>query len=219
MNASSGISEVIPGIFHWSSAHPKLGGAHVSSYWLDRAGVLIDPLVPADGLEWFAERSVKPTTIVLTNRHHYRDSDSFHQQFGCEIYAPEAGMHEFTAGQPVTAYAPGTLLPGDLRAIEIGSLCPDENALYSADTKTVWIADAVVRAPEDLSAQIGWVLDQLMDNPTETKQGMLAAFTTLLAECDFENLCLAHGRPLIGNGRTALEEFVRSGGHTATDAF
>ena len=30
---------------------------------------------------------------------------------------------------------------------------------------------------------------------------------------------LAHGLPLIGNGRAALEEFVSSGGRTAGDAF
>jgi hypothetical protein len=58
-----------------------------------------------------------------------------------------------------------------------------------------------------------------MDDPPETKRGLLAAFTRVLDEFEFQNLLLAHGLPLIGNGRAELEEFVSSGGRTATGAF
>jgi hypothetical protein len=37
--------EVLPGVFHWTTLHPSIH-TDVSSYWLDRAGVAIDPLVP-----------------------------------------------------------------------------------------------------------------------------------------------------------------------------
>ena len=52
--------EVLPGVFHWTTLHPRIH-IDVSSYWLDRAGVAIDPLVPSErGLEWFAERTSSP---------------------------------------------------------------------------------------------------------------------------------------------------------------
>ena len=34
-------------------------------------------------------------------------------------------------------------------------------------------------------------------------------------ELDFEHLLLAHGGPLIGNGRALLQDLVDSGGRTA----
>jgi hypothetical protein len=36
---------------------------------------------------------------------------------------------------------------------------------------------------------------------------------------EFEHLLLAHGLPLIGNGRRELEQLVSQGGRTAGDAF
>ncbi len=36
--------EILPGLYHWTAIHPKIE-VPVSSYWLDEAGVLIDPLV------------------------------------------------------------------------------------------------------------------------------------------------------------------------------
>lgn len=213
------ISEIIPGIWHWSTPRPSIGSTMVSSYWCEEAGVLIDPMVPEEGLDWFAARPTPPVAVVLTNRHHYRDSDRFDERFGCEVHVPAAGMHEFTAGQPVVLYQPGDALPGDLNPFIVGALSPDDGGLYLASSKALWLADTIVRAPEKPDARIGWVIDQLMDDPPKTKAGLLIAFERILDDYDFENLLLAHGLPLIGNGRTALAELVAAGGRTAADAF
>jgi hypothetical protein len=58
-----------------------------------------------------------------------------------------------------------------------------------------------------------------MDDPPQTKRGLLDAFERVLRDYDFQHLLLAHGLPLIGDGRAQLEEFVRCGGRTATGAF
>ncbi len=47
--------EILPGLFHWTAVHPKIR-IEVSSYYLPEAGVLLDPLLPAEGLEWFRGR-------------------------------------------------------------------------------------------------------------------------------------------------------------------
>lgn len=213
------MNEILPGVWHWSAPHPNLGGIRVSSYWLESEGVAIDPLVPETGLEWFEQRSTPPAAIVLSNRHHYRDSARFHERFGVRVHVPEAGMHEFTEGQPVDAYVPGQTLPGGLRAIEIGALAPDDGGLYLASASALVLADAVVRSASHPDGKIGWVIDQLMDDPPQTKRGLLAALGRILDELEFEHLLLAHGLPLIGSGRSELEELVRCGGRTASDAF
>jgi hypothetical protein len=208
--------EILPGVRHWTALHPKIQ-VEVSSYWLDRDGVLIDPLVPPDvDLDWFAERPTPPTAIVLSNRHHYRHSEKFVDRFGCSVYCNRAGLHEFTHGEQVAGFELGDRLPGGVVACELGAICPDDTALHLPSLGALVIADGVVRgAPHGQPGQIGFVPDSLMDDPPATKRGLLEACSRLLEELDFEHLLLAHGGPLLGDGRRRLEELVESGGRTA----
>jgi hypothetical protein len=209
------VTEVLPGVVHWSTVHPRIG-IEVSSFWLDDGGVLIDPLVPPDvGVEWFALRPTPPSAIVLSNRHHYRDSARFVEAFGTPVLCVRAGLHEFTHGEPVTAFDIGDELPGGLVAHEVGGLCPDETALALAGVGALVLADGVVRGDgRRQEGQLSFVPDALMDDPPQTKRLLLEAYARLLAQVEFEHLLLAHGGPVIGDGRALLAEFVEVGGRT-----
>jgi hypothetical protein len=207
------VREVLPGVFHWTTLHPRIH-IDVSSYWLDRAGVAIDPLVPSEhGLEWFSERTSSPRAVLLSNRHHYRDSARFVEAFGCSVHCNRAGLHEFTHGEAVEGFEPGDTLPGGVLACEVGGICPDETALYLPEQRAIALADGVVRGRR--GSPPGFVPDSLMDDPPGTKRALLAAYARLLDQLDFEHLLLAHGDPLIGDGRAALQELVATGGQTA----
>jgi hypothetical protein len=198
--------EVIPGLYHWTTAHPRIG-IRVSSYWLDGAGVLIDPLVPPElGVEWFAERPSRPQAVVLSNRHHYRDSARFVEAFGCTVHCSRAGLHEFTHGEVVEGFDPGDTLPGGITAREIGGICPDETALHLPEHRAVSVADGVVRGGPD--SALDFVPDAYMDDPPATKRALASAYARMLDELEFDHLLLAHGMPVIGDGRAQLEEFV-----------
>lgn len=214
------MDEILPGIWHWSTPNPSIGGKLVSSYWLDGSGVLIDPLLSEEaGLGWFQSRPVPPQAVVLSNRHHYRDSGRVHERFGCPVHVPNAGLHEFGDRTHVVGYQPGDELPGGLVGFVIGSLSPDEDGLLSQSASALWVGDTIVRSATDPSARIGWVTDSLMDDPEQTRAGLLQAFGEVLADHRFEHLLPAHGLPLVGNGRAELEQLVREGGRTASDAF
>jgi hypothetical protein len=205
--------EILPGVFHWTAIHPHIE-IEVSSYWLEDGGVLIDPLIPPDvGLGWFADRSVPPQAIVLSNRHHYRDGTRIFEAYRLPVHVPQSGMYEFTHGEPVTGYDPGDELPGGLLAYEIGAICPDDMALYLPRVGALGFADGLVRANAD-GSELGFVPDSLMDDPPQTKQGLLDAFSRALSELEFEHVLLAHGPPVIGDGRRQLVEFVDAGGRT-----
>jgi hypothetical protein len=210
------MQEVLPGVHHWSAVHPRIH-IEVACYWLDGEGVLIDPLVPPDvGLQWFSGRATPPRAIVLSNRHHYRDSARFVQQYGCSVHCNRRGLHEFTHGETVTGFDIGASLPGGLLACELDAICPDDTALYLAGARAVVLADGVVRAGSAAApGPLGFVPDSLMDEPERTKQDLLAACARLLEELEFEHLLLAHGGPVIGDGRAQLQELVDSGGRTA----
>jgi len=210
------VQEVLPGVFAWTARHPRIG-VEVSSYWLEEPGVLLDPLVPEpEGLDWFAARTHDPVAVLLSNRHHSRHAQLFAERFGCPVYCNREGLHEFAAGAGVRGFEIGELLPGGIRACEVDAICPDETALHLPEQRALLFADGVVRGgPHGQEGPLGFVPDSLMDDPPATKRGLLEAFARLLAELDFDHVLLAHGGPVIGDGRELLADLVDSGGRTA----
>lgn len=212
------MEEVLPGVFHWRTRHPNIG-VEVDSWWLPEGGVLIDPLVPPDlGLDWFQSAQDRPPqAIVLSNRHHYRQSGEFRERFGCPVHVPRSGLHEFQGDRlPVESYDPGDELPGGLVVHEIGALCPDDMALHLPQAAAVFFADGVVLGgPHGQEGKLGFVPDSLMDEPPQTREGLLASLRRLLDEVEFRHVLMAHGGPVLGTGRQELEELVAIGGRTA----
>lgn len=199
---------VLPGIEHWTAVHPRIG-IPVSSYRLPAAGVLLDPLVPAEGLDALREPA-PPSAAILTNRHHWRACSELIEAFGVTVHAPRAGLHEFGPDRPVTAYDPGDALPGGGVAHEVGVLCPDENAIWFADHRALAIADGIIRHPP--GGPLALVPDPLLgDEPEAVRRGLRARYRELAAELGPEHLLLAHGNPVIGGATAALEEFAAHG--------
>ena len=198
------MEEIASGIWHWTAKHPRIG-IDVSSYFLAGPDLLLDPLKPPDGDR--LDELGPPRQILLTNRHHLRDSVELAERFGSSIRAPAPGMHEFDDGQPVEAYEFGESLADDqVVAYEVGCICPDEAALHVPSLRALAVADGVIRYTDELH----FVPDQYMDAPEQTKQGLKAAYGRLAEELDFDHLLLAHGNPVIGDGRDALLRFAAS---------
>ena len=206
--------EIAPGLFHWTAFHDGIR-SEVSSYFASDTGVLIDPLLPAGGvdggtdpLQWLRQQG-PPTAIVLTNRHHYRHSGRIAETFDIAVYASEPGMHEFSAGQRVRPFNFGDRLPGEVIAHEIDAICPDETALELLSVRAVALADGLVRfsAPD---APLGFVPDWLMgDDPEAVKEGLHDSYSRLLT-LDFDHLLLAHGLPAVGDGKDQLRTFLEA---------
>jgi hypothetical protein len=61
-----------------------------------------------------------------------------------------------------------------------------------------------------------WLPGSLMDDPPETRRGLLGALRRLLDEVpDFRHVLMAHGGPVLDEGRAELESLVAEGGRTA----
>jgi hypothetical protein len=180
-------------------------GIEIGSYLLVADGVAIDPRLPPGGLE--ALRRVGPPRVVLlTNRHHYRHSGELVEAFGCRVLCSREGLHEFSHDEPVEPFDPGDELSGGVWAIGIGAICPDETALHIPAHRAVAVADGVIREPPD--GPLAFVPDGYMgDDPAGVKAGLVTAYQRVL-DLDFEHLLLAHGRPLVGDGKAALRAFL-----------
>jgi hypothetical protein len=198
------LNEILPGVFHWTAEHPRIG-AKVSSYFIAESGTVLDPMVPPDaGLGWFdGEREVQH--VALTNRHHDRDAGRYCDAFEVSpVLVPESGLHEFS-GKPleVRGYAPGEeIIPGIL-AHEVGAICPDDMALEIRSAGALAMADGLVHVQD----RVRFVSDNLMDDPQDTKRGLAHSLEELL-DVDFDTLLFAHGMPIVGDGKQALRDFL-----------
>jgi hypothetical protein len=197
------VEEIVPGIWHWSAAHPRIEIV-VHSYYLSEARTLIDPIAPAEGLDWF-EKHGPPAAVVLTNRHHFRSSGQFAERFGINVRCAREGVHEFTHGEPVEPFDVGDELPGGIVVHGVGAICPDETALHVPRLEALALADGAVRW--EPGSPLAFVPDSFMDEPEQTKAGLRESYRRL-AELDFRHLLLAHGEPFVGNGRETLADFA-----------
>jgi hypothetical protein len=194
------MEHIQPGLLHWTAYRDTIG-ADVHSYFHVPSGTLVDPMVPPEGIDALG---AEPQRIVLTNRHHYRDS----ARFGCPVLCHEAGLHEFDDGREVEGFAFGDELAPGVRALEVGVLTPEETAVHLAGEGggALGFADCVIRGRH---GELGFVSDPLLgDDPRAIKEGLRAAFRRLCDETEFDALLLAHGEPIKHGGRSALRTFA-----------
>ena len=197
--------ELAPGIYHWTARHPNIG-TDVSSYFVADSGTLIDPMTPAEGVEWFDGVS-RPQRVLLTNRHHLRHSERFAEAFAIPIACHEAGLHEFEGGPDVRGFAWGDELAPGIVALEVDAICDEETALrIDSGDGFLAVADAVVNY-----RGLGFVPDEYIgDDPEDVKRRIREAYGRLLDE-PFDSLLLAHGDPIVGGGKDALRRFAEQG--------
>ena len=197
------MEQILPGLRHWTTVHERWG-IEISTYYLEAERVLIDPRVPEEGLEWFAETG-GPVVALLTNRHHYRDAGLFAERFGTHVLCSRLGAQEFTHGEPVEFFTPGDDLPGGVTSFEVGGICPDETALLCRAHRALAVADGLVRFPPD--GPLGFVPDEMMFDPPRTRARLVEAYRGLLDQ-DFDTLLPAHGLPIVGGAKEAVRRFV-----------
>lgn len=190
------MKEIAPDLWHWTAARETIG-KDVSSYYLVEERVVIDPMMPPERPEWF-----QPEHAILTCRHHSRDA----WELGCPPWVVEQGAHELEGRGEFRTYRWGDELPGGIVAYEVGSLSPDETALYLPRQRALAIGDGVVRW--EGVAGLTFVPDFLMEDPERTKEGLRAAYRRLLEELEFDQLLLAHGDPVVVDAKQQLSELV-----------
>ncbi len=195
------MDEISPGLWHWTARHEHIG-VDVSSYYLEAERVVLDPMIPSQGIEWFEERSA-PEHVLLTNRHHDRHAWKLRERFGCTVHCVRNGIAELEGRGSVEPFDFGDVLPGGIVAHEVDAICPDETALHIPRHNALACADGVVHYGDAL----GFVPERYMDDPEQTKQGLRRAYAQLL-ELDFDVLLLAHGTPLRSGGKEALRAFA-----------
>lgn len=197
------MNEILPGLWHWTTEHPNLGQP-VSSHYLAEKRVLLDPMVPPEGLSAF-DGLPDPEHIVLSCRHHDRDHAGFVEAFGCSFHVNENGVHEYE-GETVLAFGIGDQPAPGVRALANGPIAPDDTVLLvDVEGRALCFADSLLR---DDAGELDVMPDSLLgDDPEQVRDDIVTALEGLLSE-DFAHLLFAHGDPIVDDGHAALEEYV-----------
>jgi hypothetical protein len=196
------MKEIAKGIYQWRVFHDGIG-VKVSSYYIEPAATILDPMEPDDGFAWFEGRNVD--RVVLTNRHHYRHADRFHARFGVPVLVVEEGLHEVEGRPGIETFAFGDEVAPGITSHAIEPSWPDEGALHIAlGPGLLAIGDGAMHYGED----IHFVPEEhIGDDPEQTKILLRAGYGRLL-DLDFDTLLFAHGSPVVGGGKDALRAFV-----------
>ena len=175
----------------------------VGCHFVAASGTVLDPMLPDEGIEWFEDH--EPQRVVLSTRHHLRDSEQIADRFGCPILAHEEGLHEFANGPEVQGFAFRDRLADDVTALTMDAISPDDSALrIDVAEGAVMFADSVINHDG-----IGFVPDRLIgEDPEGVKRRIRERIANLLDE-DFDHLLFAHGEPVVGGGKEALRAFAQ----------
>ncbi len=183
--------------------HPRIR-IEVSCHFVAGSGTAIDPLLPAEGIGWFDGRGVR--RVVLSNRHHLRDAPLLLERFDCPILCHESGLHEFEGGPQVDGFACGDRLANDVTALEMDAISPDDTVLcIRAGGGALLFADSLIHHGE-----VGFVSDKLIGDDPEAVKRLVRKRCAALLDEEFEHLLFAHGDPLLGSGRDALQAFAEA---------
>jgi hypothetical protein len=199
------VEEIAPGIHHWTAQHPEID-LRVSSYYVEPAGIVIDPLEPEEGMGFFDALDRPPQQVVLTIGLHWRHCDRFRDRYGATVRAPAAGMHRFegTDRRPEPFEFGDEVAPG-VTAIEVGGIAPDDTALHIAHGDgALAFADGLIH----MGGELGFVPDEFMEEPEEEKRTIRDSLRGIL-DRDFDTLLFAHGDPVAKGGHAALRDFLK----------
>ena len=200
--------EILPGIFAWGSTYTdRPWDLNGYALVLDGETVLVDPPAP-DECEW-SSLSKPITTIVLTNRDHVRDTETFRKRYGARVTAGKAEISQLAPLIVDLAVEEGDLIAGALRGIHLPGKSPGEIGLYfdpahhaySRQTGGILLlGDAIIGNPP---GALGLIPEQKLDDPQTLKRSLLK-----LLDYEFDVLLLCDGQSVLSDAKRKVREFL-----------
>jgi glyoxylase-like metal-dependent hydrolase (beta-lactamase superfamily II) len=191
--------EIHPRIYTWGSPYEDrpwdLNGYAVA---LDDGTVLIDPPAPEES-DWAKFDALKPITrIILTNRDHVRDAELFQNRYRARLVAGAEEVSQFAPIVIDETVRDGDMIAGKFRVIHLPGKSPGEIALLYG--KILFLGDAIIGNPP---GSLGLIPEQKLDDPTLLRKSLRK-----LLDYEFNVLLFCDGKPVLRNGKKAVEEFL-----------
>jgi glyoxylase-like metal-dependent hydrolase (beta-lactamase superfamily II) len=186
--------EIVHGVWYWRVRDERIGGYWGSSHAANR--VLIDPhrlaseaLAALGGIE----------AIVLTTSSHQRSAWRLRRELEVPVYLP--ALAQQMDEEPDVRYSEGDELPGGLEPLFTpGAGTTQHSLLRRGEPGVLFTPDLFVRGRD---GPLEFVPAEYMHDPDEARRS-----AARLVELDFDILCSAHGAPLVGGAKRALQALL-----------
>ena len=197
------MDEIAPGVWRWSWFSSDKGydfNGHLVIAGNDRALIDPPPLPEADLVQLADGGPI--TAIIVTNRDHVREAEAYRKLFHAVVWAPVADV-PLMALKPDRTYQDGDTLPSGMRAIQIpGGKSPGESALFLPRRNGIMIlGDALIGVPP---GRLNLMPPEKYADPNQARAGL-----RVLLGHTFEMVLVGDGTPILTDGRSAVEAFLR----------
>ena len=139
------LEEVVPGVFHWSAANPRIGGTQSASH---------------------AVRTESGETVLIDPTHQ-RASWRYRKVFGAAVFLPKGSRA--TEEKPDEQYGAGDVLPGPLEAVHTPGPEDPHYALLRRETPSVLFCPDLVQVEND---ELALVPGEYQDDPDEARRSI-----------------------------------------------
>lgn len=140
--------------------------------------------------------------MVITNRDHERETQTYQNTFGCRVFVPEKDAPEMkiTANKP---YADGELLPGGIWAVHLADQkSPGECALFIQQGKGILIVgDALIGKPV---GSLSLLPAEKYVDVTKAREGLKR-----LLKYNFDTILVGDGTSIVTGAKQVVEQTLQ----------
>ncbi len=200
------MKEVLPGIHTWSVySHDK--GLDFNGHLVANSDgcVLIDPPAPTSDAMVRMGQIGPPKAIIITNRHHTRESGIFAAHWKIPIMVHEADALDIPPNVRLGGvFKDGDRLASGLQVVTLaGQKSPGESALLCSRSNALILGDALLGKP---AGKLSMLPDDKYADPDAARAGL-----ERLLELRFEAVLVGDGASITTSGRKAIEELLSGG--------
>jgi glyoxylase-like metal-dependent hydrolase (beta-lactamase superfamily II) len=205
------IREIAPGLSYWTAPHPDWRGA---TDWPEDVGcvyyeapdttIVIDPLVPKGEEDEFwamLDRWVEPrglaVSVLLTAPWHQRSAAIVAERYGVIVWAHESAQRRLSF--PVQSGP----LPTGVEAFVPGGASEGQVAFLLREHRALVVAEFFMGVNGGL---------RVLPAPAEQDSNAFYDSLRRLLDLPIEHVLVAHGEPVLGDGRKRIAEALGSHG-------
>ncbi|MGB0911367.1 MAG: hypothetical protein ACPGYT_13475 [Nitrospirales bacterium] len=197
------MKQVLPRIWQWSwfSEEKQIDfNGHFLEVGEHR--ILVDPPPMSTGDMAQIKHGEQVDYIVLTNRDHAREADTYKKEFNCQLMVPEKDVADMSV-QADKTFKDGELLPGGLWVIQLADQkSSGESALFLQQGKgMLLVGDALLGKP---SGALTMLPAEKYVDPAKAREGLRR-----LLKYNFDSLLVGDGTSILGNAKAVLEQTLQ----------
>lgn len=196
------MKDIVSGIRSWPQWSERVGIFFYGTI-VPEAGLIIDPVEPTDDVMG-ALSAAGATTILLTNRNHFRAAARVKAQTGARVLVhPDDAAFVVEKGVAVDGPLAHGQKVGPFTLIDASGKSPGEVALHWPERRILIVGDCCVcKAP----GQLTLLPEKVMDDPARLR----ATLARIAETVDFDTVLCGDGEPILSGGREALRALVAS---------